>query len=570
MILLFFHFVPLQTLDNVALQPHFVQLKKNHTQPWPTPEQQQQQNEEQNQRIHQSIRSQKEEVHKLEEEVEVHKVLEETATKMPELTRSVPIPVRSVQDREKRRLCGAHTPNACMPHPAVLIMSHKKLSLLERALKQICALSLISFFTVYVSEDTGNGEFVRVSRESGCVNETFFYSQPYFTGTPRGSFPNSGLANISRHFGSALEEVFDVRGHSHVVVIEDDLVVSDDILELFRSSAWILEQDESVWCVSAWNDQGFGHTSSGDPSLLRRTDYFPGLGWMISASTWRDIGPRWPKRATTGWDHWMRIPTTSHGRECIVPEVPRTRHVPIGKGTNVVNNAQFERFAFDSVGVSKRDDGFGDLQYLLKPAYDAYLASLVRQANVTTLVIPAPASRRPKVGYASHLIDALPPGSITLVLYLREGYKQIALPLGLWPEAPRGTRGGLIALRTPKGAHLLLADQRRCTLLPDELRVFPKRNYLDLVAHIGETCSDACARKGLRCDEPELEWVNNCDALQKHFACEGGCGHQVGSELPAYASDVSLDTYQQCLFSDIAVSKCDSRYTKTIRLCRCL
>ena len=38
-------------------------------------------------------------------------------------------------------------------------------------------------------------------------------------------------------------------------------------------------------CVSAWNDQGFAHTAS-DPRRMKRTDYFPGLGWMITASTW--------------------------------------------------------------------------------------------------------------------------------------------------------------------------------------------------------------------------------------------------------------------------------------------
>ena len=53
------------------------------------------------------------------------------------------------------------------------------------------------------------------------------------------------------------------------------------------------------------------------------------------------------------------------------------------------------------------------------------------------------------------------------------------------------------------------------------------------------------------------------------WPCEAGCGHQVGPELPAYASSNSLDTYRQCLVSDIAVSKCDAKYFKTERLCFC-
>ena len=45
---------------------------------------------------------------------------------------------------------------------------------------------------------------------------------------------------------------------------------------------------------------------------------------------------------------------------------------------------------------------------------------------------------------------------------------------------------------------------------------------------------------------------------------------QVGPELPAYASSPTLDTYKQCLISDIAISACDAAFAKTSRLCSCL
>ena len=53
-------------------------------------------------------------------------------------------------------------------------------------------------------------------------------------------------------------------------------------------------------------------------------------------------------------------------------------------------------------------------------------------------------------------------------------------------------------------------------------------------------------------------------------SCEAGCGHQVGPELPAYAESPSLDTHRQCLISDIAISKCEAKFGKTRRLCRCV
>ncbi len=41
------------------------------------------------------------------------------------------------------------------------------------------------------------------------------------------------------------------------------------------------EVDDSVYAVSAWNDNGFADIV-GDPYSLRRTSYFPGLGWLLT------------------------------------------------------------------------------------------------------------------------------------------------------------------------------------------------------------------------------------------------------------------------------------------------
>lgn len=92
---------------------------------------------------------------------------------------------------------------------------------------------------------------------------------------------------------------------------------------------------------------------------------------------------------------------------------------------------------------------------------------------------------------------------------------------------------------------------------------------MTLAAATGVSCNEACAEVGLTCDARTLEWGNSCTMMQKAFHCEAGCGHQVGPELPAYAASDTLDTYQQCLVSDIAVSKCEAKFSKTRRLCTC-
>lgn len=121
---------------------------------------------------------------------------------------------------------------------------------------------------------------------------------------------------------------------------------------------------------------------------------------------------------------------------------------------------------------------------------------------------------------------------------------------------------------TPLATPLLL-NRRKSPYLPDTMRVRPPAGMAQVAAAPGMSCDEACRGRGGRCEARTLEWGNTCQALAAHFGCEAGCGHQVGPELPAYASSPDLDTFQQCLVSDIAISKCEAKYAKTRRLCSC-
>ena len=45
----------------------------------------------------------------------------------------------------------------------------------------------------------------------------------------------------------------------------DDLDVSPDFFEYFAATYPILRNDPSLWCVSAWNDNGKGNMVADDP-----------------------------------------------------------------------------------------------------------------------------------------------------------------------------------------------------------------------------------------------------------------------------------------------------------------
>lgn len=61
------------------------------------------------------------------------------------------------------------------------------------------------------------------------------------------------------------------------------------------------------------------------PSLilarLFRSDFFPGLGWMLTRTLWEELGPTWPGAY---WDDWLRHPNQRKNRGCIRPEVSRS------------------------------------------------------------------------------------------------------------------------------------------------------------------------------------------------------------------------------------------------------
>ncbi|CAN0046642.1 unnamed protein product, partial [Discosporangium mesarthrocarpum] len=76
-----------------------------------------------------------------------------------------------------------------------------------------------------------------------------------------------------------------------VVIVEDDLLFSPDFLDMFEANAPILERDPSTLVLSAWNDNGYrGKVSHvGNKAELLRTEYFPGLGWLLTRKLYEEV-----------------------------------------------------------------------------------------------------------------------------------------------------------------------------------------------------------------------------------------------------------------------------------------
>ena len=114
--------------------------------------------------------------------------------------------------------------------------------------------------------------------------------------------------------------------------------------------------------------------------VLYRTDFFPGLGWMIRKSLWDELKPNWPLGF---WDDWMREAPQRKDRSCIRPEIPRTRTF----GREGVSHGQFfdQHLKFIKLNDKKHPFTKTDLSYLMKENYDEKFVERVHSLPLVTV-----------------------------------------------------------------------------------------------------------------------------------------------------------------------------------------
>jgi alpha-1,3-mannosyl-glycoprotein beta-1,2-N-acetylglucosaminyltransferase len=132
---------------------------------------------------------------------------------------------------------------------------------------------------------------------------------------------NPNYYAIAQHYKFGFEQVFKSNPlFKRVIVLEEDIEIAPDFFDYFSALAPVLDSDPKLYCVSAWNDNGLRDFVK-DPEALYRSDFFPGLGWMMTRKLWDEIHDDWPLGF---WDDWLRESTVRKGRACIRPEISRT------------------------------------------------------------------------------------------------------------------------------------------------------------------------------------------------------------------------------------------------------
>ena len=141
-----------------------------------------------------------------------------------------------------------------------------------------------------------------------------------------------GGKRIASHYRFSLVKAFETfQDAPAIIILEDDLSLSPDFLSWFVAAGRVVEKDPSLWCVSAWNDNGFTALVK-QPYAVKRTILFPGLGWLLFRNEFEKyLKPTWPDDQ---WDWYVRRVFQRKGRECLIPEISRTFHIG-RKGTYV-------------------------------------------------------------------------------------------------------------------------------------------------------------------------------------------------------------------------------------------
>ncbi|CAL5224039.1 g6661 [Coccomyxa viridis] len=179
---------------------------------------------------------------------------------------------------------------------------------------------------------------------------------------------------IANHYKHIFKTFFDCFEYPHVIILEDDMELAPDFFTYFEALAPLLDKDDMLMCVSSWNDHGQVQFVK-DTRRLYRTDFFPGLGWMLRRQLWEEFRDNWPQ---SFWDDWMRDNSTRKGRHCIRPEVCRTYNFgEVGSSIGMYYDTFLAPTRLNDDLVPWLDI---DLSYLQLPRYDRDMEVMLEAA----------------------------------------------------------------------------------------------------------------------------------------------------------------------------------------------
>lgn len=326
---------------------------------------------------------------------------------------------------------------------AVVIMACNRADYLERTIKSVLQYHspVASKFHLFISQD-GNNDDVR---SKALSFPQFQYLQhldfePVKTERPGEMFV---YYKIASHYKWALSRLFDDWKFNRVIILEDDMEIAPDFFEYFEATGKLLDEDRSLIAVSSWNDNGQKQFVQ-DPEALYRSDFFPGLGWMLTKDLWQELSPKWPRAY---WDDWLRLNETRKGRQFIRPEVCRTYNF----GEHGSSLGQFFRQYLEPIKLNEVPVKWRamDLSYLLEKNYNRIFCDLVSKAVSIS---------GPGVAEQAYNID----GDVRIEYADQGAFERLARQFGIFEEwkdgVPRTAYKGVVMFRWQTTRRIFLVN----------------------------------------------------------------------------------------------------------------
>jgi len=472
----------------------------------------------------------------------------------------------------------------------VVLLTSTRASLLRLTLASLFSVRGVQKKNVLVVQDGQNVEVAEAVREAGITLLQNTHNLEIIRQRQGGGVDGAEL--IARHYKFALSSVFDAFADAPAaIIIEDDLLFSPDFYEYFHALGSLLDVDPSLMVISAWNDNGFKGKVQ-DPYALARTEFFPGLGWMLPRQLYKnELEQQWP---TSHWDHWLRSPEIHRGREIVYPQVPRSYHNGVlGTFMNVETHNRYFRdidyntqrsVAWARPAAAALDPFVGAVAKVYEARVEQLIAACKHVTALTQIFEGA--------GIYCVWIHVDPEPAE----YQPPDFEPVARFFGLWHEHKRGAHRGLHEFYFEDSYVLLLntfnPSKDRVNGLPgifvgSYAKFMPKnvvpihqRNFdprlvlqgrrrrLGVIGYpAGATdlaCTQVCAQVGKQCRADWLPIVNDCPTLKKLFPCSE-CIESFGHEQPAFF----VETYKCLVNLKPEISSCEAHHKATKRLCAC-
>lgn len=275
-------------------------------------------------------------------------------------------------------------PNAVTRESAPLglptvIFTYNRPQALRRTLNNIFKYLPPTGHPIFISQD---GSDPKVEEVIQSFKDRVYFLRFYYDQTSQKREPGfeskqwTVYHKISAHYRFVLEKMLDELKYENIIILEDDMEISPDFFSYFTETSKLLQEDESIFTISAWNDNGQRQFVK-DSGSLYRTDVFPGLGWMMTSKLWSEL--TWP---LAFWDEYLRTPEVRRGRSCIFPEINRVKTF----GKQGSSKGQFYDKYLDPIKLNSENIDWStvDISYLIKENYHNHITSLIDSARTIT------------------------------------------------------------------------------------------------------------------------------------------------------------------------------------------